>query len=96
MAHDYADERTRMGDTPDDGPDFDAPMGTRSGYVFELSRDANGTWDRSSSEDWAIEVYQPAGDEKEVGARAIDGAPCIVFLCRDAQYRAVTRVNLGR
>lgn len=69
-------------------------METTSGYCYELERHAD--WKRSPSDDWAVEVYAPHGDEQEVGTRTIDGSRCVVFLCRDAQYRAVTKVSIGR
>ena len=64
-----------------------------SGYVYELERHAD--WTTAPSDDWAIEVYGWEGDEEQVGERIIDGARCVVFVCRDGQYRAVTLAGVG-
>ena len=68
-----------------------APAG--SGYVYEL--EGPHSWKRASSEEWPIEVYGWKGDESCVGQRTIDGARCVVFVCRDGKYRAVTLVSVG-
>lgn len=67
-----------------------------SGYCFLFNEktdgEANGTWNRSSSEPWEEEVYSPTGKERLVGSRYIDGCLCRVFLCPDGSYRAVHRL----
>lgn len=69
-------------------------MSTMSGYVYELERHAD--WEASPDDDWAVEMYGPHGDEQEVGTRIIDGSACVVFLCRDSQYRAIIAINVVR
>ena len=65
----------------------------KSGYCYVLTKSAG--WKVARDDSWDIEVYTPTGQEKRVGARAIDGAMVQVFKCPDGGYRAQTNVFLG-
>ncbi len=64
-----------------------------SGYCFEYQ--GRRCWRAASSERWDTVVHTPDGKEKRVGTRRIDDAKCVVYVCSDGKFRAVTAVAAG-
>lgn len=63
-----------------------------AGYCYEFT--VGGDWRGGPSDDWDTEIYTPAGGERKLGAKYIDGTLCAVFECPDGRLRAVTAASV--